>query len=255
MKLWVFSDIHIELSPGWDLPSPPERPDFDVLVVAGDLMPGMERGVEWLREHVTDRPVIYVPGNHEFYGQDIDRTVEKARAAAKGTNVLVMQNRRLDVGGVRFIAATLWTDFNVFGNAPIAMNAALLGMNDYRRIRKDKYGYRLRPIDTAARHRQSRTFIDAELAKPFAGRRVVVTHHGPLRETLPRGHEDDILSAAYVSDLRDVVERHQPELWIYGHTHESVDLTIGATHVVSNAKGYGLRPENKSFDPAFIVEI
>lgn len=255
MKLWVLSDIHIELSRGWDLPAPPERPDFDVLVVAGDLMPGMENGVAWLRERVTDKPVVYTPGNHEFWHRDIDRTVAKARAAAKGTNVLVMQNDAVDIGGVRFVGATLWTDFEVFGSAPVAMNAALVGMNDYRRIRKDNYGYRLRPLDTAVRHRESRTFIEAELAKPTAGKRVVVTHHGPLRETLPRGREDELLSAAYSSDLGDLVERSRPEFWIFGHTHESVDLTVGATRLVSNAKGYGLVPENKSFDPAFTIEI
>jgi 3',5'-cyclic AMP phosphodiesterase CpdA len=61
------SDIHVELTNGWDLPDPAQRPDFDVLVMAGDLVPAMERGVNWLRARVTDRPVIYIPGNHEAY--------------------------------------------------------------------------------------------------------------------------------------------------------------------------------------------
>jgi 3',5'-cyclic AMP phosphodiesterase CpdA len=61
MKIWVLSDVHVELTSGWDLPGPGERPDFDVLVMAGDLVPAMERGVNWLRERVTDRPVIYLP--------------------------------------------------------------------------------------------------------------------------------------------------------------------------------------------------
>jgi hypothetical protein len=79
MRLWIVSDQHTELTRGWDLPSPNARPDFDVMVVAGDLITRAERGVRWLLERVTDRPVIYVPGNHEFYGVDIDLTVEKAR--------------------------------------------------------------------------------------------------------------------------------------------------------------------------------
>ncbi|WP_371259238.1 metallophosphoesterase [Bradyrhizobium sp. WSM1743] len=68
----------MELTRGWDLPAGDARPQFDVLVIAGDLIPRMERGVTWLLERVPDRPVIYVAGNHEFYGTDIDRTVEKA---------------------------------------------------------------------------------------------------------------------------------------------------------------------------------
>lgn len=255
MKLWVLSDIHIELSRGWDLPDPAEQPDFDVLIVAGDLMPGMERGVAWLRERVTERPVLYLPGNHEAYGTDIDKTLAKARVAAEGTNIHVMQNDTVDIANFRFCAATLWTDFNLFGNAPIAMNAALTGMNDFKLIRKNNYVYRLRPIDTVKRHIASRSFIEAELARPGALKRVVLSHHAPLRETIKRGHEADILSAAYVSDLGDIIETHQPDLWVFGHTHESVDLTIGRTRVVSNAKGYGFVPENPEFDPAFTIEI
>ncbi len=255
MKLWILSDVHLELSGKWDLPPPAQRPDFDVLVVAGDLVPGMERGVQWLRERVSDKPVVYVPGNHEFFGQDIDRTVEKALAAAEGTNVHVMQNHSRDIGGARFICATLWTDFDVFGNGPIAMNAALLGMNDYKRIRKHNHQHRVRPIDTVARHLKSRAFIEGELQNPYPYKRIVVTHHGPLRCTMPRGHEDDILSAAYVSDLSGLIESYQPELWIFGHVHESADVVVGRTRVVSNPKGYGFHPENPSFHPTFVIEI
>jgi hypothetical protein len=51
------------------------------------------------------------------------------------------------------------------------------------------------------------------------------------------------------------------DLWIYGHTHESEDTVIGATRVVSNAKGYGpWAPQqrawdNPRFDPNFVIEI
>jgi hypothetical protein len=78
MRLWIMSDIHLKLTRGWDLPFRDARPDFDVLIVAGDLIPRAERGVRWLLERVPDRPVIYLMGNHEAYGVDIDRTIEKA---------------------------------------------------------------------------------------------------------------------------------------------------------------------------------
>ena len=83
MRLWILSDLHLDSTRGWDLPPAGTRPDFDVLVAAGDLFPRMDRGVRWLAERVTDRPVIYVAGNHESFGTDIDRTVEKALEATK----------------------------------------------------------------------------------------------------------------------------------------------------------------------------
>lgn len=68
------------------------------MVVAGDLIPRAERGVRWLLERVQDRPVVYVMGNHEAYGTDIQRTLEKAKAAAAGMNVHVLENETVRVG-------------------------------------------------------------------------------------------------------------------------------------------------------------
>jgi hypothetical protein len=55
MNAWLISDIHVESLRGWDLPSGSNRPDFDVLIVAGDLHTRFERGVAWLRERVSDK--------------------------------------------------------------------------------------------------------------------------------------------------------------------------------------------------------
>jgi predicted phosphodiesterase len=259
MLLWVLSDLHVELTRGWDLPPPAARPRFDVMIVAGDLIPRMERGVRWLQERVPDEHVLYVPGNHEFYGADIDRTVEKARQAAAGTNVRILQNDAELIGGVLFAGATLWTDFELFGNREYATARASDVMNDYRKIRKNSYAERLRPADTVARHFESREFIARTIGATDARRKVVVSHHGCVREAIRTGMEGDIISSAYVSDCRELLAG--VDLWIYGHTHEHRDFTIRSTRIVSNAKGYGPWPsaqatlDNWKFDPNYIVEI
>jgi predicted phosphodiesterase len=254
------SDLHLELTRGWDLPSGDARPAFDVLVVAGDLITRMERGVAWLKARVADRKVVYVGGNHEFYGTDIDRTVEKARAAAAGSNIHILQNDTVTVDGVTFIGATLWTDFDLFGDAEYAMMAAGESMNDYRKIRLRNYELRLRPKDTLKRHMESRDFIARELRKSKVGPRVVVTHMGPHPDAARRGFERDISSAAYTSDCSDLMAMGV-DLWIYGHTHETRDIAVGGTRLVTNQKGYGpwapREPtwDNEKFDPFFTVEI
>src|ERR1700754_3361900 len=143
--LWILSDLHLELTRGWDLPSGDARPRFHILVVAGDLIPRMERGVKWLRERVPDRPVIYIAGNHEGYGCDIDRTIEKAKEAAEGSKEFVLQNETIRLGSVTFAGATLWTDFDLFGDQLRAMRVAGDRMNDYRKIRTARYADRFRP--------------------------------------------------------------------------------------------------------------
>ncbi|MBR0804339.1 metallophosphoesterase [Bradyrhizobium japonicum] len=258
MLLWIMSDLHLESTNGWDLPASDARPPFDAMIMAGDLVPRMERGVAWLRQRVTDKPVIYTAGNHEFYGCDIDRTVDKARRLAVGTNVHVLQNDTVIIGGVLFVGCTLWTNFTLFGNADLAMRQAAEGLNDYRRIRKRRYVERLRPIDTLRRHLESRAFIASATREARSSHTVVVSHHGSVREAIRAGAENDILSAAYTSDCRELLQH--VDLWVYGHTHEHRDFTVGRTRVVSNAKGYGpWRPgerwDNPNFDPNWVIEI
>jgi predicted phosphodiesterase len=260
LRLWIQADLHIELTRGWDLPAPGNRPDFDVMVVAGDLIPKAERGVKWLLERVPDRPVIYVMGNHEAYGTDIDRTLEKAREAAAGTNVHILQNDTVQIEDVIFIGATFWTDFNLFGDPGRAMVAAADYMNDYKKIRTGGYVYRLRPSHTLQRHQQSRQFIANELRKPKVGRRVVVTHMAPHPSAIRPAFDEEITSAAYASDASDLLAMGV-DAWIYGHTHDTRDEMIGNARLVTNAKGYGPWPpgeptwDNKDFDPNFVIEI
>jgi predicted MPP superfamily phosphohydrolase len=258
VRIWQLSDLHMESTRGWDLPAVGARPDYDVLVVAGDLITRQERGVQWLLDRVTDRPVIYIGGNHEAYGVDINITLEKARAAAKGTNVHVLENESVAIGSVIFLGAVGWTDFNLFGDQERAMRVAGDVMNDYRKIRISNYTRRLRPAHTLARHMETRAFLQRELSKPNPKRqpRVVVTHHGFHAEAVRRGHEHDLISAAYSSNAG--IEG--ADLWLYGHTHESRNFFSGTTRVVSNSKGYGPWNkgetwENQDFNEQLIIEI
>jgi predicted phosphodiesterase len=262
LRLWIQSDQHLELTRGWDLPAVGDRPAYDVLVVAGDLITRMERGVEWLKARVTDRPVVFVGGNHERFGTDIDGTIEKARVAAAGTNIHVLENDTVQIGDVTFIGATFWTDFNLFGDPGRAMIAAAEFMNDYRKIRVGRYVYRLRPSHTLQRHQQSREFIANELRKPKVGRRVVVTHMAPHPSAIRPAFDEEITSAAYASDASDLLALGV-DAWIYGHTHDTRDemIGIGNARLVTNGKGYGPWPpgettwDNKDFDPRFVIEI
>ena len=102
-------------------------------------------------------------------------------------------------------------------------------------------------------HQQSRAFIEAALAQPFAGATVVITHHAPHPGSVHPLYDNDLLSAAFVSDLTPVIEAAQPDLWVHGHVHDSFDYRIGATSVRCNPHGYG--NENTAFDPALIVEL
>lgn len=264
MRIWPLSDLHLELTRGWDLPQGNARPDFDVMVVAGDVMPGFARGVRWVAERVRDRPVVMVAGNHESYGRDLDRELEKAIAAAEDTNVMVLQNSTAVVNGVLFVGATYWSDFELHGTPERSMAAAAEDLNDYRRIRTSDYSLRLRPHHTLARHLESRTFIEDVLRRPRTTKRVLVTHH-PVHALASRSRpalrasDHDLLAPAYMSANEKLLELGV-DAAVSGHTHVSFDMMHRTTRLISNPKGYGpLRDgecwENRDFDPVFTFEI
>ena len=139
--------------------------------------------------------------------------------------------------GVTFLGCTLWTDFELFGDPHIAGYEATQKMTDYKKIRVSPTYSRLRSVDTATIHHRSRRWLDSAL-RESSGDVVVVTHHAPSLKSLPGLRHDDLMSAAYVSNLDEFVRRSNADLWIHGHLHGTSDYTLGATRVLCNPKGY-----------------
>lgn len=252
MKLNIMSDVHNEFS----VLEPPQT-DADVVILAGDIDTKL-RAVPWAQRF--EKPVIYVLGNHEFYGSQIERIIEKTREQAQGSNVHFLENNAVVVEGVRFIGTTLWTDFKLFGEATeeFAKLDALMRMTDYRVIRYTSRYRRLLPKDTQALYSMSVEFLQQQLKEPFDGKTVVVTHHAPSMKSVHEDYRHDSLTPSYASSLQYLMG--EPVcLWVHGHMHHSIDYTVNGTRVVSNPRGYHpkgiMLPENRAFDPGFLVEI
>ena len=251
MRLLIYSDLHLEFS-AFNVPSR----GYDAVVLAGDIGVGTE-GISWALEKFESVPVIYVFGNHEFYHHEVNSVKRQARRIASGSNVHVLDNETISVEAVDFVCATLWTDFDLFGDTAMNKLQARYVMNDYRLIR---YGDKtLLPDDTHRFHLESRSFFAESLSDaPSSRERVVVTHHAPSARSLTGRRVDREIGYAYASALDELVEQSSAALWIHGHTHEPVDYRIGDTRVISNPRGYALAA-NHSTDPEFsadcIVEI
>ena len=270
MRIWPLSDLHEEFT-RFELPSP--MPEHDVVVIAGDLATHMRRGPARIHEMGLDaKPVVYVGGNHEFYSVTRDRELEKAREAAQAfPNIHILQDDQVVIEGTRFLGATLWTDFRLFGEERQreAMRLAGekgVGMNDFQRIRLASKDYgRFRPDDAAVEHAKTVAWLRARFAEPFDGPTVVVTHHAPSFRSVKAGTEDELVTAAYASNLADLVASSGATLWVHGHIHEAHDYEIGGTRVLSNPRGYvetmghgrhtWVRAQTTGFDPELVVEV
>lgn len=262
MKLWIFSDLHIEQS-SWDLPE--DQPDCDVIVAAGDIHFASD-AVVWLSDRSRGRPVIYVPGNHEWYSHrrqfSMQAELMKAKALAAGSTVHLLQDDAVIIDGVRFLGSTLWTDYALYGDPQGGMRLAQQALNDHRLIYLDDEGSLFTPSDALTFHSRSRQWLAEALTRRVEDVKatVVVTHHLPHPSSIDPKYAGDPLNVAFASDLSDLVEHGGADLWIHGHTHSSCDYVAGSTRVVCNPKGYGPtrsfgRAENPAFDSRLIVEV
>ncbi|NKK72473.1 phosphatase [Rhizobium leguminosarum bv. viciae] len=254
MRIWIVSDLHLEFQEPFEEP-PPDN--VDVLVCAGDVMTkGVVPSIKWLAKFAPDIPVVFVAGNHEFYDSCLQSDILEAREAARShPHLHFLENEAVEIGGVRFIGGTLWTDFRLFGRNPsVHMSYAQSGMNDFKKIKFSKAPYRkFKPIDAYRKHVKTRDFIAAQLREHAGLKTVVVTHHAPSPRSIAPSFRHDPLSACYASDLDDLLCEAGPTLWVHGHLHHRNDYMVGNTRVVSNARGYP--GEETGFDPLFTLEI
>lgn len=261
MRAWILSDLHIEQSQ-WDLPKP--QPDLDVIIAAGDIHDPLSDGVRWIAERSGGRPVIYVPGNHEWYafrnGFSVNEEAIRGQEAAAELGVHLLQDAEVVLGGVRFLGSTLWTDFAIFHNPDLGMMNAGRWMNDFRVIYPADVGVPLSPEQSRRWHLQSRAWLEGALSRPFDGKTVVVTHHLPHPRSIHPRYAQDPITPAFCSDLSELVENCGAVLWAHGHTHTSCDYMAGRTRLVCNPKGYGPLPgskviENREFEPELVIDI
>lgn len=248
MRIHVLSDLHLEFA---DFDPPPTQ--ADVVVLAGDIQVGL-RGIHWATRVFANKPVLYVPGNHEFYGHAIPKLTGKLTAATDGTNIHVLERGAIQLGGCTFLGATLWTDFALFGSRPAAAYEAQTAMNDYRRIRVSPAYRRLQPSDTARIHAETRSWLTATAAE-MTGPLVVVTHHAPSQRSVPVAYQGDSLTPAFASDMETLVEALGARLWIHGHLHTSSDYRLGRTRILCNPRGYHPDQLNPDFDSALTVDV
>ena len=253
MKLNILSDLH--LSQG--ALTLPEN-DATLVILAGDVARPRE-AASWASG--LAKPVLYVAGNHEFYGGSIDGTVQELRTMCAGTNVHVLEADELIIDGVRFLGTTLWTDFLIFGEGEQrgqAIEEARTLIRDFSRIRADSSSARaFSPDDSTVLFRRAVAWLQAKLAEPFDGPTVVVTHHAPSARSIHPRFLGSLLNACFVSDAEYLLNGDCVDLWIHGHTHNTFDYVVHGTRVVCNPRGYAKHGigENAAFDSSLVVVV
>ena len=251
MTFQYASDLHLEFpeNRAWLL-AHQLVPKADVLLLAGDIvtfqkLPAMDF-FRYVGKHF--KQVVWIPGNHEYYGGDI--------AQRSGTldeevshNVRLVNDTTVFAGGARILCTTLWTPIGHLNE-----HAVRRDMNDYHQIRYN--GNLLLPAHTTRLYEASLAWLKTELAKPFAGPTVVMTHHVPTFMHYPAQYMGDALNEAFAVELHDLIHDSGVDAWIYGHHHTNTPaFTIGRTRMLTNQLGYVRQGEHKGFDTGAVLEL
>ncbi|OYU20090.1 MAG: hypothetical protein CFE34_01830 [Rhodobacteraceae bacterium PARR1] len=224
---------------------------IDAMIVAGDLidMPSLNwpMALKHLTRFLPAKRIAVFPGNHDFYHYDLSSEVT-LQAMTKAARMIYAQKRELRHGKTRIFCCTLWTDFALADDPAAATAEAAHYMMDYRLITTGGQpggarGRLIRPDDLLALHHDHRDWLEAALSTPhFAGAEgetVVITHHGPHPAT---AGSMDALTAAFHSDLGDIIARHRPDRWLFGHSHRRLTATVGRTEIRNISIGYPREP-------------
>lgn len=250
IRLAILSDLHVEKGP---YALPPF--DADLIVLAGDVGWGVE-GAAWIAEHVGGRAAVYVAGNREYWhhkgGADPLAELRQATGRVPGLHFLQDDQAVFEFAGrgLRVLGCTLWTDYALTGTPEAAMAKAQASMPDYKNGRGPG-GAALTPAMVLAWNRASVAFLETELARPFAGTTMVVTHHLPTASSLKSPRPDHVPTTASVAALDALILRTAPALWVHGHSHWDCDHCLGTTRIVSRQRG---GPEHEGYQP-LLVEL
>ena len=283
MKLHILSDLHNEFVPHQS--DPEAVAAADVIALAGDIDVGT-KGLIWAREAFPNNEIVYVAGNHEFYQHHWNQLLVDMRLKAETLDIHFLENQTVTIGGVRFLGATLWTDYDYFGRGKrqACMREAEEKLNDFRLIKARtiqpervgailgtadgkkgpvRWTRKLTAVHTLERHQESLWWLRDQLPKGDPEKTAVVTHHYPHKNSCAPRWANEPLTAIFGSNLPTEVLLGA-SLWIHGHTHDSCDYRLGdstrSVRMICNPRGYPVGRlktefENGAFDPGLLVEV
>lgn len=223
MKIALISDLHLEFA--WIEVAELEIPaDVDVILLAGDLHPRLWVRREYIKELETIAPVIFIPGNHDYYANDNDEPWALERM----------------IGGKKIAAAVLWTDLTKKERweryATNLIDAKLI--NDWTHERYKRL------------HSVQKQFLFESEAD------VIMSHHAPSYKSVSEYFDGNWLNCCFASALDEEILalKKIPKLWVHGHMHTPADYMIGPCRVVLWPRGYPSEDNFKGYK-AKIIEI
>ncbi len=228
------SDLHFEFgnNPEWIFSTLPDVEWLgDVIILAGDIHSGAKGVFEILKAFAQRyRHVVYITGNHEYYGSTIESFNSQLKdLLAPYNNIYFLNNESIKIKDVTFIGSTLWTNFR---NYELAKHSAKSMISDFRHIK----GFS--PDRAVKLYEEAKEFIEYAYEN-IPGKKVIITHFLPAIDCIsPKYRNEGLLNYYFANDLGDYIKELRDVIWCFGHTHDSIDFKINDTRLLCNPYGY-----------------
>lgn len=247
MQFKVISDLHVDINK-----SQTDKMLFDedaFYLIAGDVSGDRDTTARFLFGKKLKG--VFVEGNHLGYNQltfNKFDTKEKSNEYLKweftyDNKMTFLENDYIEIGDTLVIGCTLYTDFNLFHNAPIHSEVARVNMNDFRYVKvwDNNTTRKVSPQDYVDWFTTSVAYID-EICNREENKDtkiVVLTHFAPSFKSISVEYQNDVLTPAYASELDEFILKHPNiKAWVHGHVHHQTTYKIGDCQVVCNPYGY-----------------
>ncbi len=246
MKIQYASDLHLEFPENWNwILNNPLPVIGDILILAGDIVP-----IHLIQQYDTFfdilssnyEQVYWLPGNHEFYYNDV---APYARHITKPIreNVLLVNNASFIHHRVKLIFTTLWGHIRPQEKIIIENH-----VSDFMLIRYNELPFTIEHFNEL--HAIALDFLAHELSEEFetTDKKIVISHHVPTQINYPERYVKSVINPAFAVELKQFILQHEPDYWIYGHHHCNVsDFSIGHTRMLTNQLGYVRYNQHESF--------
>lgn len=266
LRLLVASDLHLEF-PQYPSPPIPNEPEFDLVVLAGDVSLGVE-GVTWAKRKFPNHQILYLSGNHEYYKRDYWLLQEQFDLFSDD-HIHILNPGTFQFNNVKFIGATLWSNLVYEGKQSdesfdrlIERSISDFGLiTDSRAKRSNQIPSHLYTPFTVNRmreiHEREKLFIETELKlldEEAWMKKVVLTHFLPSAQCTAPQFANSFMNPYFASDCDQIMIDNKIDLWIFGHTHCAMDFdhNPSGTRLFCNPMGYPGENQNPIWK---IVEV
>ncbi len=246
MKIAYASDLHMEFGYPFSVEG---SEDADIMILAGDVETDAMHWSKFLQRvslSFDHKPIIVVLGNHEYYQgvyPDDLQKYKKSLDIAGLSNVHLLERESIIIDGIRFVGATLWTDF-AKGKQKLACEKGMAFSYEI----KESNGKNLSATRIEIDHQNTVAWLEDEFAHHCKEPTIVVTHHAPSFRSNHPFFAGSPIVGGFCSDMDHLIEKWKPVVWIHGHVHDPMQYQIGKTWILCNPWGHPKEGNEKKFN-------